>query len=244
MISRLSCLLSLLAAMLLQPGPAAAQGNELKIGWQPAAFQEFFYASQEKMFEKAGLKPTLIKFTAGPPMLAALRSGDIDIAFGGLPPFIAGVSQGLDISIFFWSQIANASLIVQPDSKITSAKQLIGKKIVVLRFQASYCKPCGKEAAALNRLAERYRDRGVEVLAIHVQDTVNDTRSFVRAHALTLPVALDPRLSLGNRFGFKGTPYTVVIDRKGEIVTRLVGASAVTRLPRILDTLLKDAPPT
>ena len=122
------------------------------------------------------------------------------------------------------------------------SNELIGKKIVVLRFQASYCKPCVKESLMLNRVMERYRDRDVEVVAVHVQDTAADTRSFVRANKVTYPIALDPRLSLGNRFGFKGTPYTVVIDRKGEMVARLAGEGAVRRLPQMLDGLLaKDA---
>ena len=124
------------------------------------------------------------------------------------------------------------------------SNELIGKKIVVLRFQSSYCKPCAKESAALNRVAERYRDRDVEVIALHVQDTATDTRTFMRAHRVTYPVALDPRLSLGNRFGFKGTPYTVVIDRKGEMVARLAGEGAVRQLPKILDGLLAKDPPT
>ena len=123
------------------------------------------------------------------------------------------------------------------------SNELIGKKIVVLRFQASYCKPCAKESPALNRLVERYRGRDVEIIAVHVQDTATDTRTFLRAHKATYPVALDPRLSLGNRFGFKGTPYTVVIDRKGEIAERLAGEGAVRRLPPMLDRLLKEEGP-
>jgi len=131
------------------------------------------------------------------------------------------------------------------DRRTIDSKELIGKKIVVIRFQASYCKPCAKESAALNRVTERYRDRDVEIVAIHVQDTAADTRRFVRAQHVTYPVALDPRLTLGNRFGFKGTPYTVVIDRKGEMVARLAGEGAVRRLPTVLDKLLKqDAPPS
>jgi peroxiredoxin len=125
------------------------------------------------------------------------------------------------------------------------SKELIGKKVVVLRFQASYCKPCARESAALNRVNERYKDRDVEILAVHVQDTAADVRRFVRAHKVTYPVALDPRLTLGNRFGFKGTPYTVVIDRKGEMVERLAGEGAVRRLPQMLDGLLaKDPSPS
>lgn len=121
------------------------------------------------------------------------------------------------------------------------SRDLIGKKILVLRFQATYCKPCVKESPALGRLLDKYRERDVEVLALHVQDTAADTRAFVRKYKVTYPIALDPKLTIGNTFGFKGTPYTVVIDQKGEMVAQLHGASAVSRLPRILDDLLKEA---
>ena len=121
------------------------------------------------------------------------------------------------------------------------SRNLIGKKVLVLRFQASWCKPCAKESAALAQVAERYRGRGVETLAIHVQDTAADAQRFVREQKATYPVALDPRLTVGNRFGFKGTPYTVVVDKKGELVARIHGVSAVARLPKILDGLLPRA---
>ena len=129
------------------------------------------------------------------------------------------------------------------DGRAIDSNELIGKKIIVLRFQASYCKPCARESAALNRVTDRYRDRDVEVVAIHVQDTATDVRKFMRANKATYPVALDPRLTIGNRFGFKGTPYTVVIDRKGEMVERLAGEGAVRRLPQMLDALLAKDPP-
>ncbi len=123
--------------------------------------------------------------------------------------------------------------------RVIDSRELLGKKVIVLRFQASYCRPCRRESASFARLVERYHDRGVEFLALHVQDTVADTRRFVRAQKVTYPVALDPRLTIGNRFGFEGTPYTVVIDRKGELVARIRGESAVSRLPRILDEALR-----
>ena len=121
------------------------------------------------------------------------------------------------------------------------SRDLIGKRVLALRFQASWCKPCVNESAALGQLAERYRGRGVEVLAIHVQDTAADVQRFVREQNATYKIALDPRLTVGNRFGFRGTPYTVVVDRKGEMVARIRGESAVARLPRILDDLTAKA---
>ena len=117
-------------------------------------------------------------------------------------------------------------------------RDMVGKKVVVLRFQTSYCKPCAKESAALSRLTQRYGPRGVEVLALHVQDTPADVRRFMRAHRPGYAIALDPKLVVGNRYGVKGTPYTVVIDRKGEIILRHAGEGAIQRLPKVLDDAL------
>lgn len=129
------------------------------------------------------------------------------------------------------------------DSSTTlDSRDLLGKKVIVVRFQASWCKPCARESEALSRLAERYRDRGVEVIAFHVQDSAADARRFMRAHKVAYHVALDPHLAVGNRFGASGTPYTVVIDKKGEIVARISGVSAVSKLPRILDSALAARP--
>ena len=43
-----------------------------------------------------------------------------------------------------------------------------------------------------------------------------------------------------NRFKAKGTPYTVVIDKRGEIVSRVAGPSGEARLARVLDPLVKE----
>ena len=123
------------------------------------------------------------------------------------------------------------------------SREMMGKKVVVLRFQASYCKSCVRETEALARLVERYRDREVEFLALHVQDAPADVKRFARDHRLNYALALDPKLTIGNRYGVKGTPYTVVIDRKGEIFARLPGESAIGRLPRVIDEALRRGAP-
>jgi len=123
--------------------------------------------------------------------------------------------------------------------KTVDSRELIGKKILVLRFQASYCKPCARESPGLARLADRYRAKNVEFLAVHVQDTAADARAFVKTNRVSYPVALDPRLTMGNQYGFAGAPYTVVVARNGEIAARIVGESAVAKLPRVLDDLLR-----
>ena len=117
------------------------------------------------------------------------------------------------------------------------SRNLLGKKALVLRFQASWCKVCAAEADGLERVYQAYRDRDVEFLAVHIQDTEADARRFLTEHHATYPAGLDPRLRIANRFGFRGTPYTVVVDRRA----RWWPASTAppTRRPRILDDHLK-----
>src|SRR5687767_6467920 len=66
------------------------------------------------------------------------------------------------------------------DSKSTfDSRERLGKRPVVVRFQASWCKACAREAPGFGRLVERYRVRGVDFVALHVQDTASNARRFV-----------------------------------------------------------------
>ncbi len=118
----------------------------------------------------------------------------------------------------------------------------IGKDVLVVRFQASWCKVCNEEAVGFERLYQKYRTRGVQFVSIQVQDTETDARGFLKANKATYPAGLDPRLKIANRFGFPGTPYTVIINRRGEIVARIAGRSDEARLSRLLDPLIKPPP--
>jgi len=122
------------------------------------------------------------------------------------------------------------------------SRALIGKKFLVVRFQASWCKVCIAEAPGFERAYAGYRDRAVEFLGVQVQDTEADARRFLEAHHATYPAGLDPRLRTANRFGFRGTPYTVVIDRQGKMAARLHGSADEARIRRALDPLLQPRP--
>ncbi len=119
------------------------------------------------------------------------------------------------------------------------SRSLIGKKVLVLRFQASWCKSCSAQAAGIQRLYERYRDRGVEFLAVQVDDPERQARAFLQSHGATYPAALDPGLRVANRFGFKRAPYTVIVNKRGEIVARLEATADESRLAAAIEAALK-----
>ena len=119
------------------------------------------------------------------------------------------------------------------------SRSLIGKKVLVVRFQASWCKTCAVQAASIQRLYERYKDRGVEVLGIQVDDPERQARAFLQSHGATYPAALDPGLRVANRFGFKRAPYTVIVNKRGEIVARLDATANESHLVSAIEAALK-----
>jgi cytochrome c biogenesis protein CcmG/thiol:disulfide interchange protein DsbE len=118
----------------------------------------------------------------------------------------------------------------------------LGKNVLIVRFQASWCRVCSEEAAGYERIYRRYRTSGVEMVSVQVQDTVADARRFLKVNKASYPAGLDPRLKIANRFGFRGTPYTVVINKRGEMVARIHGRADEARMARILDPLVKRPP--
>jgi peroxiredoxin len=131
---------------------------------------------------------------------------------------------------------------VLEDGSTFDSRSFIGKKVIVLRFQASWCKPCVAQAAGLERVYERYRDRDVEVLAIQVDDPEPNARAFLKKHRAGYAAALDPGLRIANRFGFKRAPYTVIINKRGEIAARLDATADEARLRKEIDAALKPPP--
>jgi ABC-type nitrate/sulfonate/bicarbonate transport system substrate-binding protein len=155
--SKARLLFPLALAVFVSAPAANAADSEIKIGWQPASFFEFFSAREHQMFEKAGLKPTYIKFLSGPAMFAALKSGDVDVTFGGMPPFVHGIAQDLDLSIFLWTFTTTPPLVVRPDSGIRSIKDLANKKIgTVMGSSAHYT------------LAQYLTDNGMPMSSVQV----------------------------------------------------------------------------
>ncbi|MGD0693334.1 MAG: redoxin domain-containing protein [Terriglobia bacterium] len=115
-------------------------------------------------------------------------------------------------------------------------------KIVVLDFWASWCEPCQEELAAMQKLHDELASKGVVFLGIDDEssDTVQD---FVKAHGYTFPMLLDPKQTVHGLYGVRLAPTTVVIDRKGKIAARYIGAGGEAQLLRALKSAgLNTAP--
>ena len=97
-------------------------------------------------------------------------------------------------------------------------------KVVLLNFWATWCVPCRKEMPAIEALYQRYKDRGLEVLAVSLdKGSTSGVESFVKEMGVTYRVALDPSWATARTYGVRGLPATFLIDRAGNVVMRELG---------------------
>jgi cytochrome c biogenesis protein CcmG, thiol:disulfide interchange protein DsbE len=102
-------------------------------------------------------------------------------------------------------------------------------KAVVLNFWASWCRPCNKEAPALQR-AWREHDGRVVVLGIDVNDFSGEARKFLREHRVTYPIVHDNQNVTSPKYGLTGLPETFFVDRRGQVVGHITGQVSASEL--------------
>ena len=97
---------------------------------------------------------------------------------------------------------------------------------LVVNFWATWCPPCRAELPTLVALNPRIRGDGIRVLPISVDSQgIKAVRPYYAKHHITgVPILLDPRSSALDAFDVNGIPFTVIVDRTGQMVASLQGA--------------------
>ncbi len=117
-----------------------------------------------------------------------------------------------------------------PDGKPVVFESLKGKPLIV-NFWARWCGPCRKEIPDLAEMHARYKDKGLVIIGVAVEDAGNrdSVREFAKAYEMSYMLviggsqkSIELMQSIGNPKS--GLPFTVVIDRQGKIVAKKLGA--------------------
>jgi peroxiredoxin len=97
-------------------------------------------------------------------------------------------------------------------------------KAVFVNFWATWCPPCRAEMPSMNRLYDEFKDRGLEFIAVDMQEKPEDVEKFVADGGYTFPVALDQRGSTSMIYGIQSIPTTFIIDKEGNVAAAAIGA--------------------
>ena len=98
-------------------------------------------------------------------------------------------------------------------------------KVVMLNFWATWCPPCRREMPSMQRLYEKYRERGLEVVAVNQFEDPDLVFEFTGRLSLepTFPILFDRESRVSEQFKVKGLPTTYLLDREGKIRYRAIG---------------------
>jgi cytochrome c biogenesis protein CcmG, thiol:disulfide interchange protein DsbE len=97
-------------------------------------------------------------------------------------------------------------------------------QVVVLNFWATWCPPCVEEVPSLVEMQRRMKSKGVTVIAVSVDADENAYKSFIKDHNVNLLTVRDPDQKSSQLYGTFKFPETYVIDRKGIMRRKFIGA--------------------
>lgn len=106
------------------------------------------------------------------------------------------------------------------DGRRLSLQDLRGQPVLI-NFWATWCGPCRLEMPEIVQVAATNDD--LVVLAINVQETMEQIQPFAEEFQMMLPVVRDTDGALRNLYEVRGMPTSVFIDRKGKIFTIWTG---------------------
>ncbi len=114
----------------------------------------------------------------------------------------------------------NDFTLKRTDGSTFTLSEIKGKKIVVIDFWATWCKPCKKYMKKLQKISTKYKD-SVEVVAISIDDTSAFSRvdSYIKGKRFTFTVLLDPDRSVAKSLNpALRVPFTMVMDKEGKVI--------------------------
>lgn len=137
-------------------------------------------------------------------------------------------------------QAAPALVVTELDGTVFDLAAQRGK-VVVVNFWATWCSPCRAEMPTLDSFYKRYRDKGLVLLGLSVDDAHDRAAVAEVMKKLSYPAALAAGAKT-NGFGPPlAVPITYVIDDKGTVRARLLASKAITE-QTLSDTVLPLLP--
>ena len=90
-------------------------------------------------------------------------------------------------------------------------------KVVYVDFWASWCGPCRVSFPLLEEMRTELSPRGFEILAVNVDEFVDDALEFLMELPVSYPIAYDPQGVSPQAYGINGMPTGFLIDRAGVV---------------------------
>jgi thiol-disulfide isomerase/thioredoxin len=138
------------------------------------------------------------------------------------------------------STMVSGSILTEPFTDLTGASKTVGDwhvNVTLVNFWATWCAPCREEIPLFMAMLERYRERGFRVVGVAI-DEVEAVNRFRDELLINYPLLIleDNVNTVMRRYGdgMAILPYSVLVDARGNITAKKLGAYE----HKELDTLL------
>ncbi len=113
---------------------------------------------------------------------------------------------------------------VYSNQKNTNLRNFVGKKPLLVVFFYPQCPPCEKEAKNVNRIYEEYK-KSILVIGVSLSKDRYDIEDFVDDLNIKYPVyRVAKKGQLRNVGGILATPTSILINKDGKIICKVLGA--------------------
>ncbi len=108
------------------------------------------------------------------------------------------------------------------DGKTTRLSDYVGRgQYVLVDFWASWCAPCRHDIPVLITAYEKYKDNGLIVLGVAVNEKPQYSLLFAKQMKIPYPLMLNAQhKSIEDAYGFTGIPHTILFAPDGTILAR------------------------
>ncbi len=137
---------------------------------------------------------------------------------------------------------APSSDFVLLDGSTQTTQDLRGK-VALINFWATSCTTCVAEMPQIVATYDKYKERGYDTIAVAMKyDPPSYVINFAETRKLPFKVAIDNTGAVAKAWGdVKLTPTTYIVNKRGEIVKKYVGAPNFDELHRLIEKLLAEA---
>jgi len=98
--------------------------------------------------------------------------------------------------------------------------------LILLNFWATWCTPCKKEMPSLDKLQIHKNLDNLKIFPINVgqDDLEKSTKFFNDLQIKNLKIYFDPSINLTKKFGLRGIPTSILINKDGLEFARIIGS--------------------
>lgn len=127
-----------------------------------------------------------------------------------------------------------AAALLAPAKLNFSFKDITGKKVslsefkgkvILLDFWATWCVPCKQEIPGFIELQKKYGGRGLQIIGLSVDDSLDMAKTYATQMKMNYPILLaEGKEDILEAYDpIPSIPVSVIIDRRGQIVSRHLG---------------------